>query len=195
MAKGKGRGRGGGQRTTTKPRPQRKASPSSQASGGHLARFLMHGLVFVPILFVFVLSVFDDVDLGVIGLWTIFAATTVSLEICWSCYLKQDELAEFFEECARESSGKPQQTWIRRLSITKVRKNFYLVLSVTTLIGWGLIAFCEERHLTGGHLGPSKIIGAGAFASFNLFAAIGKLWVTTKDEWKFSAEHVDLGDE
>jgi hypothetical protein len=151
---------------------------------GHVSRFGLHALVFLPICVLSVIAGFYGVQLRTVLLTALFAWSSVTLEICWSCVLKKYDLMQLFGVMARRSDDRTNRIWYEdRLSETRIWFNWYIIFTAFSFVGWVMVALCEVVHMKGGtELSSSALISAGAFASFNWLVAAAKLWIVTRHE-------------
>ena len=149
----------------------------------HLSRFMLHGLVFLPIVVIAFLAISEGVEYGNVLLFCLFTATSVSMEICWSCVLKKFELVQTLGCMARNATNPSTKTQCEsQLFDARSGFSWYLILTASTVVGWMLVATCEVKHMTGKHPDEFLLKLTGVFSAFNLAAALVKLWITTSED-------------
>ncbi len=158
-------------------------------SGERVLRFLFHVVVYVPVILTVLVAWAFQVPSDQLRLFSTFAVTAISLEICWGCIVESAghilQLGAIARQASRGSEPHPRLVDIvALLNRTKTHTAVYALLTIMSLMGWVTVACCEIQHMAHDDQlpRPALAVAAAWCAAFNGMLSLCKLWSRTNQE-------------
>lgn len=150
----------------------------------HWYRFLFHMTSFFPVVAILGMGAILDVKTEALLIFSIFAAATIALEICFSVVrMVQTRIHVIENDLRRANSDDDSERWIglnvahKDASLESAK---YIVWTGVTAMSWLMVAAFQLRYLANQPMREELFLIAGFCAGFNVMLAIRKMWVATK---------------
>lgn len=150
-----------------------------------LLLFFGHAIVYFPLLIIFTAGMALSVSFGAMALFTLFAATTIAMEICISSVVRTIDRVTQFGYLARQAlKGNNPNASLAEACLEKAKNDciLYILLTIITLVGWTVIVIAEVKHIGGEPLSFTLVFTAGIAGAFNVVMSFVKLWRMAEEE-------------